>query len=267
MTTATTAPSDPLSREQPVSKRVALITGASSGLGAHFARLLAAEKIGTLALGARRTDKLNTVAEDCIRLGAGRVIVLPLDVADETSIRDAFATLIKGERRLDLLVNNAGIAETAAALDTSIDEFDRVLGVNLRGVWACATEAAKTMKTQGTGDILNIASILGLRVANNLAPYAVSKAGVVQMTKALALEWARYGIRVNALAPGYMQTEINDGFFQTDAGNKLIKRIPMRRIGQLDELDAPFRLLALAQSRYITGTVITVDGGHSSNSL
>jgi NAD(P)-dependent dehydrogenase (short-subunit alcohol dehydrogenase family) len=191
--------SEPL--KQPVSKRVALITGASSGLGAHFARLLAAEKFGTIALGARRTDKLNAVAEECMRLGAGRVIVLPVDVADETSIRDAFATLIKGERRIDLLVNNAGIAETAAALDTSIEEFDRILDVNLRGVWACAMEAARMMKTQGNGDIVNIASILGLRVANNLAPYAISKAGVVQMTKALALEWARFGIRINALAP------------------------------------------------------------------
>jgi NAD(P)-dependent dehydrogenase (short-subunit alcohol dehydrogenase family) len=175
--------------------------------------------------------------------------------------------LLKGERRLDLLVNNAGIAETAAALDTSLEEFDRVLDVNLRGVWACAVEAAKAMKKQGTGDIVNIASILGLRVANNLAPYAISKAGVVQMTKALAIEWARHGIRINALAPGYVQTEINDDYFKTEAGEKIIKRIPMRRIGLLEDLDAPFKLLALGQSRYMTGTIITVDGGHSTNSL
>jgi NAD(P)-dependent dehydrogenase (short-subunit alcohol dehydrogenase family) len=123
------------------------------------------------------------------------------------------------------------------------------------------------MKASGGGDIVNIASILGLRAASNLAAYAISKAGVIHMTKALALEWARYGIRVNALAPGYVETEINDEFFKTDAGEKLIKRVPMRRIGQLQDLDAPFRLLAHGASRYMTGTIITVDGGHSINSL
>jgi NAD(P)-dependent dehydrogenase (short-subunit alcohol dehydrogenase family) len=255
------------SAERPVENRVAFVTGASSGLGAHFARLLASEKIGTLALGARRTDRLNSVAEECMQRGAGRVIVLPLDVTDHASIKEAFGTLVKGERRLDLLVNNAGIAETAPALDTSMEDFDRIMAVNLRGVWAAATEAARVMKPQGAGDIVNIASILGLRVAANLAPYAISKAGVVQMTKALAIEWARHGIRVNALAPGYVQTEINDAFFQSEAGEKVVKRIPMRRIGQLEDLDAPFRLLALGQSRYMTGTIITVDGGHSTNAL
>ncbi len=249
-----------------LSGRVALVTGASSGLGAHFARLLAADRIGTLALAARRTEKLNAVAEHCMRLGAGRVIVLPLDVTDKASIHNVFATISKGERRLDILVNNAGIADTAPAIETTLDDFDRVMDVNLRGVWACAVEAARLMKSGG-GDIVNIASILGLRVANNVAPYAISKAGVVHMTKALALEWARYGIRVNALAPGYVETEINDDFFKTDAGEKLIKRVPMRRIGQLQDLDAPFRLLAHGASRYMTGTIITVDGGHSTNSL
>ncbi len=252
---------------RPLSRRVAIITGASSGLGAHFAGLLATDQIGTLVLAARRTDKLNTVAEECMQRGAGRVIVLPLDVADAQSITDAFATVLKGERRLDILVNNAGIAETAAALDTTLEDYDRIMDVNLRGVWACALAAARIMKIHGGGDIVNIASILGLRVTNNLAAYAISKAGVVQMTKALALEWARYDIRVNALAPGYVETEINDQFFATDAGEKLMKRIPMRRVGQLDELDAPFRLLAHGASRYLTGTILTVDGGHSINAL
>jgi NAD(P)-dependent dehydrogenase (short-subunit alcohol dehydrogenase family) len=252
---------------QNMSAKVAFVTGASSGLGAHFAKLLAADQIGTLVLAARRTDKLNAVAEECMQLRAGRVIVLPLDVADAQSVTDAFATVLKGERRLDILVNNAGIAETAAALDTSLDDFDKVMHVNLRGVWACAIEAAKIMKAHGGGDIVNIASILGLRVTNNLAAYAISKAGVVQMTKALALEWARYDIRVNALAPGYVETEINQQFFASDAGEKLMKRIPMRRVGTLDELDAPFRLLAQGASRYLTGTILTVDGGHSINAL
>jgi NAD(P)-dependent dehydrogenase (short-subunit alcohol dehydrogenase family) len=123
------------------------------------------------------------------------------------------------------------------------------------------------MKTHGGGDIVNIASILGLRVSNGLAPYAISKAGVVQMTKALAIEWARHDIRVNALAPGYVETEINDRFFATEAGEKLVKRIPMRRVGQMQELDAPFRLLAHGASRYLTGAVLTVDGGHSINTV
>jgi NAD(P)-dependent dehydrogenase (short-subunit alcohol dehydrogenase family) len=251
----------------PVSGRTALVTGASSGLGAHFARLLAAEKIGTLVLAARRTERLNGVAEDCMRLGAGRVIVLPMDVADETSVASAFATILRGERRLDILVNNAGVAETATALDTSMESYDKVLDVNLRGVWSCAVEAARIMMTHGGGDIVNIASILGLRVTSNVAPYSISKAGVVQLTKALAVEWARHAIRVNALAPGYVETEINDGFFKSEAGEKMIRRIPMRRVGQLQDLDAPFRLLALGQSRYLTGAVLTVDGGHSVNGL
>jgi NAD(P)-dependent dehydrogenase (short-subunit alcohol dehydrogenase family) len=252
---------------RPFPERVALVTGSSSGLGAHFAKLLAADGVGTLALAARRTDKLNAVAEECMQLGAGRVIVLPLDVTDEASIHNVFATISKGERRLDILVNNAGVADTAAALDTTMAGFDRIMDVNLRGVWACAVESARLMKASGGGDIINIASILGLRVANNLAPYAISKAAVVQMTKALALEWARHDIRVNALAPGYVETEINDDFFQSDAGEKLIKRVPMRRIGRLQDLDAPFRLLAHGASSYLTGAILTIDGGHSINSL
>jgi NAD(P)-dependent dehydrogenase (short-subunit alcohol dehydrogenase family) len=251
----------------PVGGRTALVTGASSGLGAHFAALLSAEKIGCIVLAARRTERLNAVAENCMKLGAGRVIVLPLDVADDRSVADAFATIKRGQRRLDILVNNAGVAETAAAMDTTLDSYDRVLDINLRGVWSCAVEAAKIMKDAGGGDIVNIASILGLRVTSGVAPYAVSKAGVIQMTKALAVEWARHDIQVNALAPGYVETEINDGFFKSDAGQKMIRRIPMRRVGQLSDLDAPFRLLALRQSGYLTGSVLAVDGGHSINAL
>jgi NAD(P)-dependent dehydrogenase (short-subunit alcohol dehydrogenase family) len=250
----------------PIGERVALVTGASSGLGAHFARTLASQGYGCLALAARRTDRLNGVAEDCMQRGAGRVIVLPMDVADDDSIAQAFAMLRKGAGRIDLLVNNAGVADTSAALDTSMASFDRTMDVNLRGVFSVAVEAARMMGSAG-GDIVNVASILGLRVANNVAAYAISKAGVVQMTKALAIEWARYGIRVNALAPGYIETEINEEFFRTEAGQGMVKRIPMRRLGQLADLDAPFLLLALARSAYLTGSVIAVDGGHSVNAL
>jgi hypothetical protein len=254
-------------QKQTFATRTALVTGASSGLGAHFARLLSEDGIGCLALAARRTERLNNVAEECMRLGAGRVVVLPLDVTDDESIANAFATLKKAERKLDLLINNAGVAETGAALDQSMQDFDRIMDVNLRGVWACAVEAARLMSNSGGGDIVNIASILGQRVMPQLGAYAISKAGVIQMTRALAVEWARHHIRVNALAPGYFETEINAAFFATEAGGRLVKRIPMRRIGALSDLDAPFRLLAHGASRYLTGTVLNVDGGHSINSL
>lgn len=247
--------------------RVALVTGASSGLGAHFARLLSEDGFGSIVLAARRTDRLNAVAEECIRLGAGRVVVLPLDVTDNASIAEAFATIRKGERRLDLLVNNAGIADEGFALDQPMEAFDRTMQVNLRGVWACAVEAARLMTQGQGGDIVNIASILGLRVKSGLGAYAISKAGVVQMTKALAVEWARHDIRVNALAPGYFETEINAERLKGADGEKLTRRIPMRRLGQLPELDAPFRLLAHGQSRYLTGAILTVDGGHAVNSV
>ncbi len=260
------AAQSPAETPRPLSARAAIVTGASSGLGAHFARLLAADGIGLLALAARRIDRLEAVADECRALGARRVMVVPLDVTDEAAIREAFGAVAREGGGLDLIVNNAGVADTAPALETTLSGFDKVMDVNLRGVWACAVEAARLMKGRG-GDIVNIASILGLRVANNVAPYAVSKAGVVQMTKALALEWARHGIRVNALAPGYIETEINEDVFSSDAGAKLIARIPMRRIGRLADLDAPFRLLAHGASAYLTGAILAVDGGHSTNSL
>lgn len=241
-------------------KRI-LVTGASSGLGAHFARLLAG-KGALVAAAARRTERLQELARECEGL-SGRVVPLALDVSSvaaiEVGVTEA-ASLLGG---LDVLVNNAGVGETEAALSVSEAQWDSQLDVNLKGCFFAAQAAAKIMAEQaGGGAIVNIASILGERVAGRVAPYAISKAGLIQMTKALALEWARHAIRVNALAPGYVVTDINREFFAGDAGEALKKRIPMRRAGELDDLDGPLLLLCSDAGRYMTGAVVAVDGGH-----
>lgn len=242
-------------------KRV-LITGASSGLGVHFAGIAAAHG-ADVAIAARRRERLEALAERLLARGAPRAGAFDLDVAEEESIESCVAAVFEQFGGLDVLVNNAGISGGGPAIDTDAAGFDAVLDVNLRGVWLTAVACARRWHDAGApGAIVNIASILGLRVTTGLAPYAISKAGVVQMTHALALEWARHGIRVNALAPGYFETEINAGFFDTDSGRKVVSRVPMRRIGALSELDGPFLLLAGDQSSFMTGAVIPVDGGH-----
>lgn len=234
----------------------ALVTGASSGLGQHFAGIMA--KAGAaVTLAARRTDRVEEQAEALSKQGFMAEATM-LDVTDETSVSRLFATA----KPFDIVVNNAGIAGTSAALDTSTDDFKSVLDTNLSGVFTVARHAAAVMKDNRGGSIVNIASILGLRVSGGVASYATSKAAVVQLTKALALEWARYGIRVNALCPGYIETPINTDFFKSDAGQALIKRIPQRRLGQLADLDAPLLLLASDHSTFMTGSVLAVDGGH-----
>ncbi len=245
--------------------RRAVVTGASSGLGAHFARLLAAHGVAHLWLLGRSAERLDATAARCREAGAATVAIIAGDITDAIHTREAFAEI--GESGgLDLLVNNAGVAETAMALDVTPDNFDRVLDTNLRAAWCCATHAARLMRNRG-GDIVNVASVLGLRVATAVAPYAISKAGVIQMTKALAVEWARFGIRVNALAPGYIETDLNRDFFGTEAGQALIRRIPMRRLGRPEDLDEPFLLLASGASTWLTATVLTVDGGHHASPL
>lgn len=242
-----------------LSGRTLLITGASSGLGAHFARI-SVRAGGKVVLGARRAEKLAALVAE---LGSA-ARALPLDVTDEASIH----AFVAEAGPADVLVNNAGIAETEPALATTADGFDRVMDTNLRGVFLLAQAFAKArIAAKAPASIVNIASILGFRVTGAVASYAISKAGVVQMTKALALEWARYAIRVNALAPGYIATEINADFFETEAGAAMLKRVPMRRLGKLEELDGPFLLLASDASSFMTGTSIAVDGGHLVSSL
>lgn len=240
-----------------LSGKSALVTGASSGLGAAFARMLA-EAGAHLILAARRTAALETLAAEIARAG-GSARAIALDVADAASI-DALWEEIGA---VGIIINNAGVTLTAPLVDQGADAWDQVVGVNARGAWLVARGAARAMIAAGRGgSIVNIASILGLRQAKAVGAYAVSKAAVVQMSKLMALEWARYGIRVNTLCPGYIATELNEDFWETDAGRALIARIPQRRLGQVDDLRGALLLLASDDSRFMTGSEIVVDGGH-----
>lgn len=243
-----------------------LITGASGGLGEHFARTLAAAG-ALVTLTARREGELERVAA-AIRADGGRAGHIVMDVTVDGSVEAAFDRAEAVSGPVVGLVNNAGVTVTRAALELDAADWDRVVNTDLRGVWLVAQAAGKRMVRHKTGgSIVNVASILGLRVAGGLAPYAVAKAGVVQLTKALALEWARHGIRVNALAPGYIETDINRDFFASEAGQALVKRIPQRRLGRASDLDGPLRLLLSDAGAYMTGAVVAVDGGHLVSSL
>lgn len=246
--------------------RVAIVTGASSGLGAHFARMLAAQG-ARVVLAARRVEALEAQKAE-IEAAGGRADTIGLDVCDESSVASGFAKLDAAGLHVDIVVNNAGISEAVPALSMSVQNWDRVLDTNLKGVFLVAQAAARRMQADGRGgSIVNVASILGHRVAGNLASYAASKAGVVRLTEALALEWARFGIRVNSLCPGYIETDLNREFFASDAGKALIRRIPQRRLGAPSDLDGALLLLASDAGRYMTGSSITVDGGHLVSSL
>jgi NAD(P)-dependent dehydrogenase (short-subunit alcohol dehydrogenase family) len=239
----------------------ALVTGASGGLGAHFAQVLA-EAGAHVAVAARRLADCEKIAGGIVAKG-GRATPIRLDVADQASVDEAMRDIDTAVGGLDILINNAGIANTAPWLSTSENAYDAVLDTNLKGAFLVAKAVAAGMRAAGTGgSIVNIASILGLGVTGQVGPYTVSKAGLIQMTKSMALEWARFSIRVNALCPGYVETDINRAFFATEAGAAIIKRIPQRRLGQMADLDAPLLLLAADAGAYITGTTLAVDGGH-----
>lgn len=238
-----------------------LVTGASGGLGLHFAHCLA--RAGAkVTLAARREPVLADAVARIHAEGRHAASVI-MDVTDAGSIEPALDAAEAAFGPIGVLVNNAGITETRAAIDVEESGWRGVLDTNLTGAWLAAQHVARRMlRHQRGGNIVNIASILGMRVAGGVAAYAVSKAGLIQMTKVLALEWARHSIRVNALAPGYIETEINRDFFASPPGQALVKRIPQRRLGEAHELDGPLLLLASKASSYMTGAVIAADGGH-----
>lgn len=251
----------PSSQPFSVAGKVALITGASSGFGRHFAKVLAREgaKVG---LAARRVDALQALSQE-IRGAGGVAAVAQLDVADVASISPAVTAIERELGRIDVLVNNSGTSIVKPTLDYSEQDWDAVVDVNLKGAFFVATEVARRMRADARGgSIINIESILSFRQTGHIPAYVASKAGLTQLTKTLALELARHNIRVNGIAPGYFSTDINSGYLASEAGAAMIKRIPQRRAGNVEDLEGPLLLLASDASRYMTGTTLVVDGGH-----
>lgn len=246
--------------------RTALVTGASSGLGQHFAKTLV--KAGAkVALVARRTDRLSQFTDELKSMGA-TVSFHEMDVTKVETIVSALDQLEKELGLIDILVNNAGVANTLLATEIVESEWDRVIDTNLKGAWLVAQQVAQRLiKQNQPGTIINISSIMGYRVAKAVSSYAASKAGLIQLTKSLALEWAKENIRVNAIAPGYFMTEMNKDFFEGNKEEGIVKNIPQRRIGRPEELSGSLLLLASNASSYMTGTTIVVDGGHMQSSL
>jgi NAD(P)-dependent dehydrogenase (short-subunit alcohol dehydrogenase family) len=243
-----------------VAQETILITGASQGLGRQFARVLARNG-AAVVLAARQVAKLKSLEEE-ISGNGGRAAAVQMDVTDTASIAKAIDAAEAALGPITVLINNAGIAVEKLAVEQTEADWDAVIGANLKGAYFTATEVARRMiARKQEGNIVNIASVLGVNVMKFLSPYTISKAGIVQATKAMALELAGNNIRVNALAPGYIDTEMNHEFWATPGGERLIKRIPQRRVGAEADLDGAILLLASKASRYMTGSVITVDGG------
>lgn len=245
-----------------LNNRTALVTGASSGLGRHFAQTLATAG-ARVAVAARRRDKLDETVE-LIAAKGGSAVPVVMDVTDHQSVAAAFDDAETALGPVTILVNNAGVPSRTPFLDMGEDEWRQTLDVNLDGVTRVAREAGRRMRAAKTGgSIVNIASVLGLAVLRSVSAYAVSKAAVIQLTRAMALEVTRDNIRVNALAPGYFATDLNRGFLSSDAGQRIIASVPQARVGNLEELDGPLLLLASDAGSFMTGSVLSVDGGAS----
>jgi NAD(P)-dependent dehydrogenase (short-subunit alcohol dehydrogenase family) len=251
-----------------LSGRVALVTGASSGLGEQFARVLARAGAG-VALAGRRVERLKTLRAE-IEADGGDAHVVPLDVTDHDGIKSAVAHTETEMGTIDILVNNSGVALTQRLTEVTPDDFDYIFDVNVRGAFFVAQEVAKRMiaRSKGAapgtftgGRIVNIASMAGLKVVPQIGVYAMSKAAVVHMTRAMALEWGRYGINVNAVCPGYIDTDINHHQWATEQGRKLVDMLPRKRLGQPQDLDAVLMMLCANESHFINGAVIQADDG------
>ncbi|MGA7432499.1 MAG: glucose 1-dehydrogenase [Xanthobacteraceae bacterium] len=240
--------------------KVAMVTGASSGLGLRFAQCLA-ENGAAVALVARRVDRLKALAAQIEKAG-GKAVPIEADVRDRAAMAQAFDAAEALLGPVTILVNNAGVAHSGRAVEMPEDEWRRVLSVNLDAVFFCAQEAARRMLAAGkAGAIVNIASVLGLGVGKGAVAYATAKAGVIQLTKAMALELAFKGIRVNAIAPGWFVTDLNREYLEGEAGAKLKREIPIGRFGEEGDLDGPLLLLASDAGRFVTGATIVADGG------
>ncbi len=251
-----------------LSGRVAFITGASGGLGAQFARTLA-QAGAAVVLASRRVEKLKDLRAE-IEGAGGDAHVVELDVTDVDSIKAAVARAETEVGSIDILINNSGVSTTQRLVDVSEDDYDYVLGTNTKGAFFVAQEVGKRMLARakgaapGTytgGRIVNIASMAGLRVLSQIGVYAMSKASVIHMTRAMALEWGKFGINVNAICPGYIDTEINHHHWQTEQGRKLINMLPRKRVGQPQDLDAVLVMLCANESHFINGAVISADDG------
>lgn len=240
----------------------ALVTGASSGLGRHFATVLA-EAGADVALAARRADRLDDLAGELAAMGR-RAAPVDMDVTDAESVEAGVAKAAERLGGLDILINNAGIAVTKPAEAHSEDDWQSVIDTNLSGAFRVARAVGSRMIDAGRGGrIVNIASLLGERPSLGVVAYCASKAGVVQMTKVLAYEWARHDIRVNAISPGYIRTDLNRKFLDSEAGRKMMRKVPLGRFGTPEDLDRPLLLLSGEGAAYITGAVLTADGGHA----
>ncbi|WP_294000661.1 SDR family oxidoreductase [Sphaerotilus sp.] len=251
-----------------LSGRVALVTGASSGLGAQFARVLSRAGAAVVLAG-RRTDRLKALRAE-LEAADGDAHVVELDVTDIDSIKSAVAHAETEVGVLDILINNSGVSTTQKLVDVTPEDFDFVFDTNVRGAFFVAQEVGKRMVARargaapGTytgGRIVNIASMAGLRVLSQIGPYAMSKAAVIHMTRAMALEWGKFDINVNAICPGYIDTEINHHHWETDAGQKLINMLPRKRLGTPQDLDAVLMMLCAKESRFINGAIIQADDG------
>jgi len=249
--------------------KTALITGASSGLGARFAKVLA-QAGAQVVLAARRVERLKELRAE-IEAGGGAAHVVSLDVTDPASIKSAIAHAETEAGAIDILVNNAGVSTTQKLIDVSPEDYAYVMDTNQRGAFFVAQETAKRMITRAKGDpskqhrIINIASVAGLRVLPQIGIYCMSKAAVVHMTKSMAVEWGKYGININAICPGYIETEINAEYFSTEQGQELVARLPRKRIGKPEDLDGLLLLLASEESHFINGAIMTADDGMSAS--